>query len=144
MSHGPGAQGPPVGDGFVAGQPLMWLRLEGLAVLAASLLFYRWQREPWTTFLLLFLAPDASMIGYIARTGIGARLYNLAHNYVAPLFLACWGLSIGREDVVPYALIWTAHIGFDRMLGFGLKYPTGFADTHLGRLRRVSRNRRGD
>jgi hypothetical protein len=115
----------------VTGQPRAWLRLEGLAVFAASLLFYRWQREPWTTFLGVFMLPDISMFGYLAGPAIGARLYNLAHNYVAPLFLACWALSVGREDMVPIGLIWMAHIGCDRMLGFGLKYPTAFRDTHL-------------
>jgi hypothetical protein len=29
------------------------------------------------------------------------------------------------------SLIWTAHIGFDRLLGFGLKYSNRFKDTHL-------------
>jgi hypothetical protein len=99
----------------------IWFRLEGLAVFAASLLFYRWQLEPWSRFLLLFLVPDVSFVGFLGGAALGARLYNLAHNYVAPLFLACWSLSIGREDVVPLALIWTAHIGFDRMLGFSLR-----------------------
>ena len=119
----------------VTGQPLVWLRLEGLAVFAASLLFFHWQRGSWFTFLLLFLLPDVSMLGYAVGPVAGARLYNVAHNYVAPVFLACWSLWIGRQDVVPYALVWTAHIGFDRMLGFGLKYPAGFSETHLGRFR---------
>ena len=118
----------------VTGQPRTYLRLEGLAVFAASLLFYRWRIDPWTTFLLLFLVPDLSMLGYLAGPAVGARLYNVAHNYVGPLFLACWSIGLGVEHYVMYALIWTAHIGFDRMLGFGLKYPTAFADTHLGRL----------
>lgn len=99
---------------------------------AASLLFYRWLLEPWSTFALLFLLPDASMVGYLAGARVGSRVYNLAHNYVPPIFLACWSLAIGREDLPPYALIWTAHIGFDRALGLGLKYPSGFRDTHLG------------
>jgi hypothetical protein len=120
----------------VTGAPRTWLRLEGLAVFAASLLFYRWQLEPWSRFLLLFLLPDLSMLGYLGGPALGARLYNLAHNYVAPIFLACWGLGVAREDVVPLALIWTAHIGFDRLLGFGLKYPGGFGETHLGRVGR--------
>jgi hypothetical protein len=119
----------------VKGQPRTWLRLEGLTVLVASVFLYREQLSPWSTFALLFLAPDLSMIGYAAGSALGARLYNLAHNYVAPLFLALYSLGVGRQDVVPYALIWTAHVGFDRMLAMGLKYPTGFGDTHLGRLR---------
>jgi hypothetical protein len=32
------------------------------------------------------------------------------------------------------ALIWLAHIGFDRALGYGLKYKAGFGFTHLGRI----------
>lgn len=123
----------------VTGHPRTWLRLEGLAVLVASLLMYRWQREPWTTFAVLILVPDVSMLGYMAGPARGARLYNLAHNYVAPLFLAAYSLSVGRQDIVPYALVWTAHVGFDRMLGLGLKYPTAFHDTHLGRIGRPRR-----
>ena len=111
--------------------------MEGLAVLAASALLYRWQREPWITFAVLFLVPDISMLGYLAGPTFGARLHNLAHNYVAPLFLACYSLSVGRQDTVPYALIWTAHVGFDRLAGLGLKYPSSFRDTHLGRIGRT-------
>ncbi len=116
----------------VTGLPRTWLRLEGLAVFAASLIAFRWQLGSWWIFAVLFLAPDLSMVGYLRGPSLGARLYNLAHNYVAPLFLAMYGVSVGRSDVVPYALIWTAHIGFDRMLAFGLKYETAFRDTHLG------------
>lgn len=108
---------------------------------AASVLFYRWQLESWTTFLVFFFAPDVGIVGYLGGSRLGARLYNLAHNYVAPIFLVCWSLAIGRQDVVPWALIWTGHIGFDRMLGFGLKHPTGFRDTHLGRLHGLARLR---
>lgn len=98
---------------------------------AASLLFYRWRLEPWPTFLLLFLAPDLSMLGYLAGPTLGARLYNVVHSYVGPIFLAVWSLRMGADSYVTYAHIWIAHIGFDRMLGFGLKYPTAFGDTHL-------------
>lgn len=115
----------------VVGAPLLWLRLEGAAVLIASAIGYQWQLGSWWLFAFLFLAPDLSMAAYLAGPVIGARAYNLVHNYVVPLFLAVYGLSIGRSDVVPYALIWTAHIGADRLLGFGLKYESAFTDTHL-------------
>jgi hypothetical protein len=118
--------------GAVGGQPRTYLRLEGLAVFAASLLFYRWRLEPWPTFLILFLVPDLSMLGYLAGPRVGARLYNVAHSYVGPIFLVVWSLRMGVDSYVTYAQIWIAHIGFDRMLGLGLKYPTAFADTHLG------------
>jgi hypothetical protein len=119
---------------YVTGTPRTWLRLEGAALLAASALAYHWQLGSWWTFALWFLAPDLSMVGYVAGAAAGARLYNLAHSDVAPIFLAMYGIGVGRSDVVPYALIWLAHIGFDRLLGYGLKYPTRFQDTHLGAL----------
>ena len=106
---------------MVAGQPRTWLRLEGLAVLAASVLFYRWQLGSWTTFALWFFAADLSLAAYLAGPATGARLYNLTHNYVGPIFLATYSLSIGRADMVAYALIWMAHIGFDRMLGLSIR-----------------------
>lgn len=118
----------------VTGSPRTWLRLEGAAVAAASVFFYHWQLGSWWAFAAWLLAPDLAMAGYLAGPRSGARLYNLVHNYVAPIFLAAYGLAIGRSDVVPYALIWTTHIGIDRLLGFGLKYDDAFRNTHLGRL----------
>lgn len=108
---------------------------------ATSVMLYRWQLGSWTLFAVLFLAPDLTMAGYLARPAIGARLYNLAHNYVAPLFLSIYSLSVGRADLVAYALIWTAHIGLDRLCGFGLKYPAGFRETHLGTIGRAGEPR---
>ena len=57
-------------------------------------------------------------------------LYNIAHTYVAPAVLVAV-TSLG-EPQVGLALIWVAHIGFDRLLGYGLKYHDGFGHTHLG------------
>jgi hypothetical protein len=123
---------------YVTGTPRIWLRLEGAALLAASVVAYCWQLGGWTTFAALFLAPDLTMLGYLAGPATGARLYNLAHNEVAPIFLAMYGIGVGRHDVLPYALIWLAHIGFDRLLGLGLKYPTRFQHTHLGPIGRAT------
>jgi hypothetical protein len=117
----------------VTGTPRMWLRLEGAAVVAASLVAYQWQLGSWWIFAVAFLAPDLSMLGYLAGPAIGARAYNLVHSYVGPIFLAIYGIGIGRGDVVPWALIWFAHIGCDRLLGYGLKYESAFNETHLGR-----------
>ena len=121
---------------YVTGTPRTWLRLEGAALLAAAVVAYQWQLGSWATFALLFLAPDLAMLGYLAGPALGARLYNLAHVEVAPIFLAMYGIGVGRHDVLPYALVWLAHIGFDRMIGYGLKYPTRFGDTHLGPIGR--------
>jgi hypothetical protein len=97
--------------------PRPLLHLEGTAVLAVSVFAYYSDHGGWGLFALLFLMPDVSMVGYLAHAQIGAAVYNAVHT---PLLLA---------------LIWVAHIGLDRMLGFGLKYPTQFKDTHLAPTR---------
>jgi hypothetical protein len=124
------------------GQPRTWLRLEGLAAFVVSLFFYKTQLGSWGTFAVLFLVPDLSMVGYVAGSTVGARMYNLAHNEVAPLFLIVYSLTVGRADIVAYGLIWTAHIGLDRALGMGLKYPDDFRSTHLGRIGTTPQKRR--
>jgi hypothetical protein len=85
-------------------------------------------------FAVLFFAPDVSFAGYLAGPRVGAALYNVAHSYVAPLALATTLLALGAGPNL--VLVWAAHIGFDRALGYGLKYPSGFGDTHLGRIGR--------
>lgn len=121
----------------VTGTPRLWLRLEGAAVFAASLVAYQWNLGSWWVFAAIILAPDLTMAAYLAGPSLGARAYNLAHTYIGPIFLTMYGIGIGRSDVVPWALIWFAHIGFDRLLGYGLKYETAFGETHLGRIGRA-------
>lgn len=111
--------------------PRPLLRLESAAVLIVSLLFYHWSHGIWLQFALLFLLPDLSMLGYAVNIRVGAITYNLVHSYVGPLVLAAHSFGSNRPAIVSLSLIWIAHIGFDRMLGFGLKYPTRFNDTHL-------------
>ena len=110
------------------------LRIEGAVLLLLSVLLYTLNRESWLLFVLLFLAPDLSMLGYVAGPRTGAVSYNLFHTYVLPGLVAAFGLLAGSPLVVSLALVWFAHIGFDRMVGYGLKYPPGFFDTHLHRL----------
>jgi hypothetical protein len=117
----------------VVGAPRVWLRLEGLAVLALAVLLYELGGHSWLLFAALFLVPDLSFAAYLAGPRVGAAGYNLAHSYVGPVLVAALALLTGRPPVA--ALVWAAHIGFDRALGYGLKYPSGFGDTHLGRLR---------
>jgi hypothetical protein len=120
--------------GAVSGSVRIWLRLEGLAVLGLSLLLYARGGQSWLAFALLFLAPDLSLAAYAAGPRAGAAGYNLVHSYVGPLLLA--GAMVAAGAWPGIALIWTAHIGLDRMMGFGLKYGTAFQDTHLGALAR--------
>ena len=118
--------------GAVTGAVRTWLRAEGLAVLALSVTLYWVLGASWLWFALLFLAPDLSFAGYLAGPRTGALAYNLAHTYVLPLGLVTVALLLELGRPAHFGLIWTAHLGFDRALGFGLKYPTAFADTHLG------------
>jgi len=111
--------------------PRTLLRLEGAAVVIVSLLSYHWNHGSWLRFALLFLLPDLTMLGYAANIRVGAIMYNAVHTYVGPLVLASYSFVPNRPAIVSLSLIWIAHIGFDRMLGFGLKYPTRFNDTHL-------------
>jgi hypothetical protein len=110
------------------------LRLEGTVLLVATLAVYASQGYSWLLFAILFLAPDLAILTYKLGTGLGSRLYNLVHTTSLPLavalitFLFEWSLGL------QLALIWLAHIGMDRALAFGLKYPTTFKDTHLNRI----------
>ncbi len=91
-------------------------------------------------FAALFLVPDLSMLAYFAGRRIGAVSYNLAHSYILPIALAAAGVVLSRHGLLAPALIWIAHIGFDRMLGYGLKYPTAFGHTHLGLVGKMKRS----
>jgi hypothetical protein len=115
-------------------RPKVLIRLEGLtaAVLAAAL--YAFHGDGWLWFAVLFLVPDLSMLGYLAGPRLGAAAYNLVHTYTTAGVLAGLGVVTGDGWLVSCALILAAHIGVDRLLGYGLKYPTGFTDTHLQRL----------
>ncbi|MGA2754129.1 MAG: DUF4260 domain-containing protein [Terracidiphilus sp.] len=113
---------------------LILLRLEGLVVATATAMIYARMGVSWWLFAALWLAPDLSMLGYLAGPCRGARIYNAFHTYVAPGVLALCSLLPGAHGALPLALIWANHIGVDRLLGFGLKYGDGFGFTHLGRL----------
>jgi hypothetical protein len=124
--------------GAVAGVPSLILRLEGAALFLGAAFFY-WRFEgSWLSFAVLFLAPDLSFLAYLVSPRVGAIAYNAFHATLAPLALlalTAWlGSQIGRDIV----LIWLAHVGFDRALGYGLKYATAFGDTHLGRIGKQS------
>ncbi len=115
-------------------QPSLLLRIEGAVLLVGALWAYGTQGSNWWLFAALLLAPDLAMLGYLAGTGIGAAGYNLVHNYVPPVLLAGYGGWAGQPFALQLAAIWLAHIGMDRLLGYGLKYPTVFQDTHLQRV----------
>lgn len=115
---------------------IAWQRLEGglLAVLALALAGM--MSPPWPLWLwpLLLLVPDLAALGYLASPRIGAALYNAAHLYAGGLALALVGLLAGSPATIAAGAVWLAHVGADRALGYGLKQPSDFRDTHLGRI----------
>ena len=111
--------------------PRPLLHLEGAVVFPAATALYFHQGYDWWLYLLLALAPDLSMLGYLGGTRVGTFAYNAAHTFALPVPLAALGVLADVDGLVAAALIWIAHIGADRALGYGLKYPTGFKDTHL-------------
>jgi len=114
--------------------PRTLLHAEGLAVGAAAVTLYFHACYAWWLLVALGLAPDLSAVGYVAGTRAGAASYNALHSYVGPIALGTGGVLSSTRLPIELALIWLTHIGVDRMLGYGLKYPSNFNDTHLQRV----------
>lgn len=107
------------------------LRIEGIAMFTAAIVAYFTLEAPVWLFVALALAPDISMLGYLAGNRIGSYAYNAFHTYTAPVILGAAGIWLGIAPLLWIALVWTAHIGIDRAIGYGLKSPAGFRHTHL-------------
>jgi len=114
--------------------PRLLLHAEGLAVAAAAVTLYFHEGYEWWLLLVLALAPDLAAIGYLAGRRTGAVTYDLAHTYVSPVLLATAGVVWSSDSALKLALIWLTHIGVDRAVGYGLKYPSSFKETHLQRV----------
>jgi hypothetical protein len=114
------------------------LRLEGAALLLVAVTAYARSGSSWGLFAALFLVPDLSLLFYFLGTRAGAAGYNAAHSTLAPLALAFASIALAQPMGLSVAAIWLAHIGFDRALGYGLKYVDAFSHTHLGQIGRNS------
>jgi hypothetical protein len=124
--------------GFPPPHITTFLRIEGLAVFAAAVAAFHLTGGNWWLFAALILAPDLTAIGYVAGPRAGATAYNLVHTYTVPIALGTLAWLAGGTWALPVALIWIAHIGIDRALGYGLKYDS-FGVTHLGLIGRARR-----
>jgi hypothetical protein len=120
--------------GAVTGGLRTLLRLEGLTLFAGMTLLYAVWGGSWWVYAILFLAPDLSFAAYLAGPKVGAIVYNAAHSYMVPVTLMTLGFALATPLTLSIAMIWMAHIGIDRTLGYGLKYFAGFGFTHLGRI----------
>lgn len=124
-------------SGAAIGNIRLVLRAEGACVLLIGLLAYSKFGLGWGSFALFFLAPDLALFGYLAGPRIGAFVYNCTHTYLGALATLALGVWFDSAVAVSAGIIWCSHIGFDRMLGYGLKYSTGFGFTHLGLIGRA-------
>jgi len=122
--------------GAATGGVRLLLRLEGLTLFIGMTALYAAWGGSWLIYVLLFFVPDLSFLAYLSDARFGAIVYNAAHSYMAPMTLMTLGFGFASPLTLSIALIWLAHIGIDRALGYGLKYSAGFGFTHMGRIGR--------
>lgn len=115
-------------------KPKPTLHLEGLAMLLVAVIGYAQLDYAWWQFFLFLPLPDVAIAFYALNPQIGSIAYNLVHSYTLPLILLAVSLQMTQPMLMAAALIWLAHIGMDRMVGYGLKYPTDFKDTHFSHI----------
>ncbi|MGE7182407.1 DUF4260 domain-containing protein [Peribacillus sp. NPDC006672] len=111
-----------------------FLHIEGLMVLLAMIYIYSLYEFSWLIFLLLILSPDVSMFAYLIDDRVGAKVYNFFHTYTLSIFMILLAIFLKSDAFMMIGLIWTAHIGMDRLFGYGLKYTSSFKATHIQRL----------
>lgn len=114
--------------------PRIFLHLEGLALLSASLVLYANRQFSWGTFALFLLAPDLPILLYPLNEKAGSVIYNLVHSIIFPLVLGIYSLQTANALGVQASLIWFAHIGMDHAFGYGFKYAGQFKETHFSRI----------
>jgi len=137
LSHTRPAVTPAWSAGMTTGTVRAWLRLEGVAAFAAGLGLFGASGGNWLLIVPLMLLPDVSAVGYLANPRVGAVTYNLAHSWVPGVLILGLGSWLVSPAVQIAAAILIAHVGMDRALGYGLKLPGSFQDTHLGRIGRA-------
>jgi hypothetical protein len=119
----------------VTGVPRLLLHLEGAALLALAVGAYAWSGASWWLFALLFWAPDIAFLAYLIGPRAGSIAYNAVHTTLCPAALVGLAVILGDASLATvWGAIWAAHIGYDRLGGWGLKYGKGYWYTHLGEL----------
>jgi hypothetical protein len=114
------------------------LKLEELAQLLLAVVVFAHLPFAWWVLPATFLLPDLSMLGYLAGPRVGAISYNIAHHKALAIAVGVAGWALGLPVLLLAGTILLFHSAFDRLLGYGLKYATGFQDTHLGRVGKVA------
>jgi hypothetical protein len=124
--------------GMTEGTVRSWLRLEAAAAFAAGIALFGAVGGNWLVLVPLLLLPDLSAAGYLAGPRIGAFTYNIIHNWLPGIAVLVIGVWLGSPEILLAASILIAHVGMDRAVGYGLKLPGSFHDTHLGRMGRTT------
>jgi hypothetical protein len=115
-------------------QKILKIEEAAMALLAIYILTFYNLGISWWAWILLFFAPDISMLGYLHNNKTGAICYNFVHHKGLAIIVAFTGYYFHRDVLIASGLLLFGHSSFDRMLGYGLKYFSDFKDTHLGKL----------
>jgi hypothetical protein len=112
------------------------IRLEEAGILALSVfLLYKLDMHlSWWVYTILFFSPDIGMLGYLVNTKVGAITYNLFHHKAVAALILIAGVVQSESYFLLAGLLLFAHSSFDRILGYGLKYPDHFKHTSIGSL----------
>jgi hypothetical protein len=108
----------------------IFLILESTVIFLGSLLIYLFIGGNWIIFIILLFSPDI----FIKNSRIGSIIYNIGHIHVWAIILILIGILIDLDILILLGLIWISHISIDRAMGYGLKYPSDFKDTHMQKI----------
>ena len=114
------------------------IKMEELLLTVLAFYLFLGLDYAWWWFLILFLAPDLGMLGYLINPRVGAWTYNMFHHKGIAVALFILGSYVQVQWLQLVGLIMLGHASFDRIFGYGLKYPDSFQHTHLGRIGRAS------
>lgn len=115
------------------------ISIEELFLVLLCIFLFRSLGYAWWWFAIFFLAPDLSMVGYLAGPHLGAITYNFVHHKALAITMYILGVLFANPPLQFTGLILLAHSSFDRILGYGLKYPDAFEHTHLGMIGRAAK-----
>jgi hypothetical protein len=116
------------------------IKLEEAAMFLLSIILISRLPYAWYWWLIWILAPDLSMIAYLGGNRVGAIGYNLVHHKGIAILVYAIGLYTNHTALEFAGLILFGHSCMDRGMGYGLKYFSGFQDTHLGRIGKTTKN----
>lgn len=110
------------------------LKLEEAAMLGICIMALVRLDVEWWWYLLLFIGPDLSMLGYLGGNKTGAVCYNFFHHKGVAIVIFIAGFLAPSFLLQLTGIVLFGHSSMDRMMGYGLKTEQGFKYTHLGTI----------